>query len=39
LSQQEFLGYQVWVFKTFIDTDKDAFMSQEEWTSIMSKAG
>lgn len=39
LSQKEFLGYNVWVFKTFIDTDKDGFMSQEEWTSIMSKAG
>ena len=38
LSQKEFLGYQAWVFKTFVDTDKDAFMSQEEWTSIMSKA-
>lgn len=39
LSQKEFLGYQAWVFKTFIDTDNDAFMSQEEWTSIMSKSG
>jgi hypothetical protein len=39
LSQKEFLGYQAWVFKTFVDTDKDGFMSQEEWTSIMSEAG
>lgn len=39
LKQEEFLGYQAWVFKTFIDTDHDGFMSQEEWTSIMSKAG
>ena len=39
LSQQEFLGYQAWVFKTFVDTDKDGFMSQEEWTSIMKRAG
>lgn len=39
LSQKEFLGYQAWVFKTFIDTDNDAFMSQGEWTSIMSKSG
>ena len=39
LSQKEFLGYHAWVFKTFVDTDKDGFMSQEEWTSIISKAG
>jgi Ca2+-binding EF-hand superfamily protein len=39
LSQKEFLGYNVWVFKTFVDTDKDGFMSQEEWTAIMNKAG
>jgi hypothetical protein len=38
LSQKEFLGYHAWVFKTFVDTDKDGFMSQEEWSSIMSKA-
>ncbi len=39
LTHQEFLGYHAWVFKTFIDSDKDGFMSQEEWTSIMSRAG
>ncbi|MEQ1781613.1 MAG: hypothetical protein ABMA14_09650 [Hyphomonadaceae bacterium] len=39
LKQQEFLGYQAWVFKTFIDTDHDGFMSQEEWTLLMKKAG
>ena len=38
LSQKEFLGYHAWVFKTFVDTDKDGFMSQEEWTSIMSES-
>jgi hypothetical protein len=39
LNRQEFLGYQAWVFKTFVDSDKDGFMSQEEWSSIMSRAG
>lgn len=39
LSQKEFLGYHAWVFRTFIDTDKDGFMSAEEWTTIMAKAG
>ncbi len=39
LSQREFLGYNAWVFQTYVDADKDGFMSQEEWTSIMSKAG
>lgn len=38
LSQKEFLGYQAWVFKTYVDTDKDGFMSAEEWTSIMQRA-
>jgi len=38
LSQKEFLGYHAWVFKTFIDTDKDGFMSEEEWTKIMERA-
>lgn len=39
LSQKEFLGYHAWVFKQFIDTDKDGFMSEEEWTKIVAKAG
>lgn len=39
LSQKEFLGYHAWVFKTFVDTDKDGFMSEEEWTKIMDRAG
>ena len=36
LTQREFLGYHAWVFKTFIDTDKDGFMSPEEWSKIIS---
>lgn len=39
LSQKEFLGYHAYVFKQFVDTDKDGFMSEEEWSKIMAKAG
>lgn len=39
LSQKEFLGYHAWVFKQFVDADKDGFMSEEEWSKIMAKAG
>jgi Ca2+-binding EF-hand superfamily protein len=39
LIQREFLGYHAYVFKTFVDTDKDGFMSTEEWSKIMSAAG
>lgn len=39
LSQKEFLGYHAWVFKTFVDGDKDGFMSAEEWSEIIAKAG
>ena len=39
LSQQEFLGYHARVFKTFVDGDKDGFMSEEEWSEIVAKAG
>lgn len=37
LTQREFLGYHAWVFKTFVDTDKDGFMSGEEWSKIMER--
>lgn len=39
LKQEEFLGYHAWVFKTFVDTDRDGFMSQQEWTLLMKKVG
>jgi Ca2+-binding EF-hand superfamily protein len=39
LSQREFLGYHAFVFKTYIDTDKDGFMSAAEWTKIIAAAG
>ena len=38
LSQEEFLGYHAWVFKTYIDADKDGFMSAEEWSAIVAAA-
>ncbi len=38
LSRQEFLGYHAWVFRTFIDTDKDGFMSEAEWSKIVAQA-
>ena len=39
LSQKEFLGYHAWVFKNYVDSDKDGFMSAEEWSEIMAAAG
>ncbi len=39
LTQREFLGYHAWVFKNYVDTDKDGFMSAEEWSKIMAAAG
>jgi Ca2+-binding EF-hand superfamily protein len=36
LTQREFLGYHAFIFKTYIDTDKDGFMSTEEWQKIVS---
>jgi hypothetical protein len=38
LSQKEFLGYHAWVFKNYVDSDKDGFMSAEEWSEIMAAA-
>jgi hypothetical protein len=39
LTQREFLGYHAWVFKTYVDTDHDGFMSAEEWSAVMKRAG
>lgn len=36
LSQKEFLGYHAWVFKTYVDTDKDGFMSPGEWSAVIA---
>lgn len=38
LTRKEFLGYHAWVFNTFVDTDKDGFMSSDEWSAIIAKA-
>jgi len=38
LSQKEFLGYHAFVFKQYIDTNHDGFMSPEEWQKIMAAA-
>ncbi|MEZ6030135.1 MAG: hypothetical protein R3C46_10340 [Hyphomonadaceae bacterium] len=35
LTQKEFLGYHAWVFKQFIDTDHDGFMSADEWAKVV----
>jgi EF hand len=35
LTQREFLGYHAYVFKTYIDTDGDGFMSPAEWSKLM----
>ncbi len=36
LSQREFLGYHAFVFKQYIDTNSDGFMSGDEWQKIMA---
>lgn len=35
LTQREFLGYHAYVFKEFVDTDRDGFMSSAEWSKVM----
>jgi hypothetical protein len=36
LTQREFLGYHAYVFKEFLDADRDGFMSAEEWSKVMN---
>jgi hypothetical protein len=36
LTQREFLGYHAFVFKTYMDRDKDGILSEEEWTKLAS---
>ena len=38
LTRREFLGYHAYVFKQFVDTDGDGFMSAAEWTSIIGSS-
>lgn len=35
LDQKEFLSYHAYVFKEFVDTNSDGFMSADEWAKIM----
>ena len=35
LTRREFLGYHAYVFKQFVDTDGDGFMSASEWSAIV----
>jgi hypothetical protein len=35
LTRREFLGYHAYVFKQFVDTDGDGFMSAAEWSAIV----
>jgi len=37
LTSREFLGYHAWVFRTYVDTDKDGFMSAAEWSAVMAR--
>ena len=37
LTKREFLGYHAYVFKTFVDTDGDGFMSAVEWAKIVGR--
>lgn len=39
LSQADFLGYHAYVFKTFVDKDRDGFMSAPEWSALMEGPG
>jgi hypothetical protein len=36
LTQREFLGYHAYVFKEYVDTDRDGFMSVDEWSKLMA---
>jgi hypothetical protein len=35
LTRREFLGYHAYVFKQFVDTDGDGFMSTSEWSAVV----
>src|SRR5262245_13402784 len=38
LTRREFLGYHAFVFKQFVDTNGDGFMSAAEWTSVVGNS-
>ena len=35
LSQEEFLGFHAFVFKNYLDANKDGFITVEEWRKVM----
>lgn len=37
LTQREFLGYHAYIFKNYVDTDKDGFMTAAEWAKLMGR--
>lgn len=37
LTRREFLGYHAYVFNTYVDNDRDGFMSAEEWSKIVAQ--
>ncbi|MDZ4762065.1 MAG: hypothetical protein SGJ21_13450 [Alphaproteobacteria bacterium] len=39
MDQEEFLGYHAYVFKNYVDDNRDGFMSAAEWEKVMSAAG
>jgi hypothetical protein len=38
LTRREFLGYHAYVFRQFVDTNGDGFMSAAEWTSVVGNS-
>lgn len=37
LTQREFLGYHAYVFREFVDADKDGFVTVAEWAKIVGQ--
>lgn len=37
MTENEFIAFHSFVFANFVDTNKDGFMSGEEWTAIMER--
>lgn len=35
LSQEEFLGYHAWIFKNYLDANRDGFITAEEWRKVL----
>jgi Ca2+-binding EF-hand superfamily protein len=37
LEQREFLGYHAYIFKTFLDADRDGFLTVEEFAALRGR--